>query len=228
VPPPRRGRRANGNERIDRTDCERLPRRGQSGSRAYMPDCANSADDSGSRSDRASRGLHPSANDRFNPTKKKAQNKATDERLNALFERRNGVMNKGLSARLGTRGVKPKPTSAVATRSIWPDARPVELGGAVRGTSAPTVPAHSVELHDRNGYSDNESDSGLQTGRPRIRRVVWGVAESVRCPREMAASESEVVRVTAGWRREHSDGGRAHDPQSVIDPIVNRVRKRTT
>jgi hypothetical protein len=141
-----------------------------------------------------------------------------------LFDRRNSMVNKGLSAWRITRGVKPKPTSVAASRSIRLDARPVVMGGAVRGTSVPTIPAHPVESHDRSGYSDNDSESGLQTGRPRIWYVGWGMAESVRYPWEAAASWSGVVRATAGWRKELGDGGRSHDPQSAIDPIVNRVK----
>jgi hypothetical protein len=51
---------------------------------------------------------------------------------NTLFDRRNSMVNKGLSARRTTRGVKPKPTSVVASRSIRLDERPVAMAGADR------------------------------------------------------------------------------------------------
>ena len=84
--------------------------------------CVKSADDLGSRSGLAWRGLLSSTGDGIDPTEKKAQNKATVDMRNVLFDRRNGMVNKGLSARRMTRGVKPKPTSLVASRSIRLDA----------------------------------------------------------------------------------------------------------
>jgi hypothetical protein len=112
-----------------------------------MPECIESADDFSSCSGRASRELLSSSGDGIDPTEKNVQNKATVEVRNALFDRRNSLVNKSLSARRSTRGVKPKPTLVVASRSIRLDDQPVAMGGAGEGIGA-TNPAHSVESHD--------------------------------------------------------------------------------
>jgi hypothetical protein len=91
----------------------------------------------------------PVSGNAVDPTEKTAQIKPTVEMRNGLIDRRNSVMNKDLTARRSTRGVKPKPAWAVASRAIPLDERPVVMGGAVRGASVPTNPVHSVESHDR-------------------------------------------------------------------------------
>jgi hypothetical protein len=82
-----------------------------------LPECVKSADDLVRRSGLASRGLLSSSGDRIDRTQKRAQNKATVEMRNTLFDRRNSMVKKGLSAGQSTRGVNPKPSSAVASRS---------------------------------------------------------------------------------------------------------------
>jgi hypothetical protein len=67
------------------------------------------------------------------------QNKATGEMPKTLFDRRNSVVNKGLSARRVTRVVKPKPTSVVASRAIRLDERPVAMGGAASDHRRPLL-----------------------------------------------------------------------------------------
>jgi hypothetical protein len=70
------------------------------------------------------------------PREKRAQNKATVEMHNVLSDRRNTMVIRGLTAGRITRRVKPKPTSALASRSIRPDERPVAIGGARRSMRA--------------------------------------------------------------------------------------------
>ena len=97
------------------------------------------------------------------------------------------------------------------------------MGGAVSVMSAPTIPAHLVESHDRSGYSDNDSESGLETGCPG-----W---DMVSCVERLNLSDTRGRRQHPraglscarqnGERRSETDG--VPTPRSVIDPIVNRV-----
>jgi hypothetical protein len=63
--------------------------------------------------------------------RKQSQIKPTDEMRNTLCDRRNGVVDKVLSAWRKTRGVRTKPASAVASRPIRLDMRPVAVRIAV-------------------------------------------------------------------------------------------------
>jgi hypothetical protein len=65
-----------------------------------------------------------------NRRRKRARNKATVGMRKVLFDRRNNMADKGLSAPCRTRRVKPKPTSAVASRASRLDERPVAMSGA--------------------------------------------------------------------------------------------------
>jgi hypothetical protein len=71
--------------------------------------------------------------------RKRRQNKPTVGVRNALFDLRNSMVNNGLSERHSTRGVQPKPTSAVATRSIRLDERLVAMGRAAREHRRPRI-----------------------------------------------------------------------------------------
>jgi hypothetical protein len=85
----------------------------------------------------------PSSGHAIDPREKTAQIKPTDGMHGLLCDRRNTLVNNGLSARRSTRDVKPKPTCAVASPSIRLDERPVAKSGGATGTSVPASPART-------------------------------------------------------------------------------------
>ena len=142
----------------------------------------------------------PASEDAIDPREKKTQIKPTDEMGNTLCDRRNGVVNKGLSARRNTRVVKTKPTSAVASLSIRLDRRPVAVSIAVGERGWPSTPPW-VELLDRSGCSDNDNESGLQTGRAGIWNVVWRMDECLGRARVLATvSPLFASEATMRWK----------------------------
>ena len=141
-----------------------------------MPEYVKRGNDSTSRPSQSSYALLSSDGDGTNTRKKKVQNKATDEMRILLCDHRNGMMNKGLSAILSSRGVKRKgivPSSGVRLAAGWvSEAQPTKWQSLGIGGLHPPYEGRD----DPNG---SQFRGGLTSdpARPASSRDEWSLAD---------------------------------------------------
>ena len=135
--------------------------------------------------------------------RKRRQIKPTDEMRNVLCDRRNNMVNKGLSARLIIKDVKPNPASAVASGAIRPYPRPIATGGAAfdhgrrrfrRTRSSGTIVAAPATMTVEVGCRRVAQGSGMLCGE-------WLTLSGTRgsTPRGSLTSDDDPAQWPSGW-----------------------------